>query len=118
MTADVRLSARAIAVMDDPANSVMVSAVSVWEVAIKFALAREGRGSMPLSGSEFLAELRKVGIEPLGISADHAAAVDQLPLHHHDPFDRLLVAQAQCESMHFLTHDAALEAYSSFVLAV
>lgn len=118
MLADERLPARAIALMDDGANRVEVSAVSVWEVAIKHALSRSGAAGLPLSGNDFREELRKVGLEPMAITADHAASLDGLPLHHRDPFDRLLVAQAKCEGMVLLTHDARLEAYGDCVRVV
>ena len=118
MTGSSRLPKAAVILMDDAANAVEVSAVSVWEVAVKHALDREGRFGMPMSGRDFLAEIRKVGLEPQAITADHAAAVDGLPLHHRDPFDRLLVAQSRCESMHLLTHDAKLADYGDFVIVV
>ena len=118
MAGSSRLPKAAVILMDDAANTVEVSAVSVWEVTVKYALHREGRLGMPMSGRGFLAEIRKVGLEPQAITADHAAAVDGLPLHHRDPFDRLLVAQSRCESMHLLTHDAKLAAYGDFVIVV
>lgn len=118
MSADPRLSARAIALMDSAENSVDVSAVSVWEVAVKHALERNGVPAMPMSGGEFHRELGKVGLTPVAITADHIVALDGMPLHHRDPFDRLLVAQAGSESMHLLTHDAKLAAYGDFVLVV
>lgn len=118
MTGSSRLPKAAVILMDDAANTVEVSAVSVWEVAVKHALDREGRSGMPMSGRDFLFEIRKVGLEPHAITADHVASLDGLPLHHRDPFDRLLVAQSRCESMHLLTHDAQLAAYGDFVILV
>lgn len=118
MAADPRLSSHAIALMDDPGNSVTVSAVSVWEVAIKHALARGGKAGVFPSGREFLVEVRAVGLDPMAITAEHAAVLDGLPPHHGDPFDRLLVAQARSESMHLLTADAQLAVYGDFVLLV
>ena len=117
-TGDPRLSQRAIDLMDDDANTVDVSALSVWEVAVKHALRREGKVGLPLSGKQFLAELRATGLTPIPITPDHAAAVDDLPLHHRDPFDRLLIAQARCEGMSLLTHDAALADYGACVIVV
>ena len=117
-TGDRRLTQRTIDLMDDDANTVDVSAVSVWEVAVKHALRQEGRIGLPLSGKQFLAELRATGVIPLPITPDHAAAVDDLPLHHRDPFDRLLIAQAACEGLVLLTHDAALAAYGDRVIVV
>ncbi|MCA1662155.1 MAG: type II toxin-antitoxin system VapC family toxin [Novosphingobium sp.] len=118
MTGDKRLAGRAIALMDDPANSVEVSAVSVWEVAVKHSLSRRGKPGVPFSGTDFLGEVRRVGIEPFGVTAEHVAALDRVPLHHRDPFDRLLIAQATQESMHLLTHDAQLGRYGDFVIVV
>ena len=117
-TADPRLSQRTINLMDDDANTVEVSAVSVWEVAVKHALRQEGKIGLPLSGKQFLAELRATGVTPLPVTPDHAATVDDLPLHHRDPFDRLLIAQSLCEGMWLLTHDAALAAYGERVIVV
>jgi len=78
--------------IEDPANQVLVSAATVWEIAIKHALART---DMPISGAEALDWFRLAGYDLLPISPEHAAAVERLPNHHRDPFDRLLVAQAQ-----------------------
>lgn len=118
ITDDPRLSARAIELMDDERNQVLVSVVSVWEVSIKHRLGRSERLALPLSGAEFIDELSAVGLAPLPILAEHAVALDRLPLHHRDPFDRLLVATAQSEGMQLLTHDAKLTAYGEFVLLV
>ena len=92
------------------ASQVFVSAVSIWEVAVKASLAELG----------FSAELVREAIEPSGfeelsITAAHAAAVERLPWHHRDPFDRLLVAQATVEPLILLTTDAALTPYGPLV---
>ncbi|MGI9168862.1 MAG: type II toxin-antitoxin system VapC family toxin [Caulobacteraceae bacterium] len=96
----------------DPANDVVVSAVSVWEIAIKHALARGRPSDMPISGADALAYFLEAGFELLDVSADHAAAVERLPPLHGDPFDRLLVAQALSEPLRLVTHDARLAAHS------
>ena len=98
-------------------NSLFVSAVSIWEIAIKYARRRKPE-DMPISGQQALAAVKSANFDMLAISLDHAAAVDELPLHHRDPFDRLLVAQARSESMHLLTHDASLAAYGDWVIVV
>ncbi len=118
LTADPRLPERAIEMMDNEALSVDVSAISVWEVAIKWALRKGRPDDMPLSGKAFLRELERALIEPLPIQPIHAAAVDDLPALHGDPFDRFLIATAQHEGMTLLTHDGALGAYGDFVLVV
>ena len=95
------------------AETVYVSAVSVWEVSIKAAL-----GKLRIDQDGFLEGLRESGFSPLAISWDHAAAVRQLPDYHRDPFDRLLIAQALAEPLRLLTHDHALARYSELVTLV
>lgn len=118
LTADPRLSKQAIRIMDEEALSTSVSAISIWEVAIKWALRKSRADDMPLSGKSFLAELERALIEPLPVQPIHAAAVDDLPMLHGDPFDRFLLATAKQEGMTLLTHDAALAGYGDFVLVV
>jgi PIN domain nuclease of toxin-antitoxin system len=118
MLADRRLPKLAVELMDTADNDVVVSVVSVWEVAVKHALVRRGAPGLPLSGGDFLDELSAVGTQPLPILAEHVVALDKLPLYHGDPFDRLLVAQAQSEGMVLLTHDAQLAAYGELVRVV
>jgi PIN domain nuclease of toxin-antitoxin system len=86
------LPARAL--ISESANEVWISAVSVWEIAIKHGL---GRGDMPVSGAEALGYFDEAGYRMLPITPAHAAAAASLPPHHQDPFDRLLVAQARAE---------------------
>ena len=115
LTDDPRLSRRARAQIEDPANQVMVSAATVWEIAIKHAL---GRDDMPISGDEALAWFRQAGYDLLPITPAHAAAVEHLPDHHRDPFDRLLVAQAITEPLRLLSHDPLVVRYGDAVTAV
>lgn len=110
-----KLSEVARRLISDQRNTVFVSAVSVWEIAIKHALAR---GVMPVSGSEASSAFRLAGYQLLDISAEHAAGVERLPAHHADPFDRLLVSQALAEPLRLLTHDAVVLAYSDTIIAV
>lgn len=115
LTDDPRLSQRARALIDDPANQVMVSAATVWEIAIKHAL---GRDDMPISGDEALEWFRQAGYDLLPITPAHAAAVEHLPDHHRDPFDRLLVAQAMTEPLRLLSRDPLVVRYGDAVMAV
>jgi PIN domain nuclease of toxin-antitoxin system len=115
LTDDPRLSQRARALIEDPANDVLVSAASVWEIAIKHAL---GRGDMPISGDQALDWFRRAGYQLLPIAPEHAAAVEHLPDHHRDPFDRLLVSQAIAEPLRLLTHDPLVIRYGDVVIAV
>src|SRR5690606_33800572 len=98
-----------------PRNTVWISAASVWEIAIKHSL---GRGDMPVSAKDALDYFRKAGYQMLPIEPEHAAAVEALPMHHQDPFDRLLVAQAQTEPMRLLTRDAQILRYGELAVQV
>jgi PIN domain nuclease of toxin-antitoxin system len=115
LTDDPRLSPRARALINDPANQVIVSAATVWEIAIKHAL---GRDDMPISGDEALDWFRRAGYDLLPISPAHAAAIEHLPEHHRDPFDRLLVAQAITEPLRLLSRDPLVIRYGDAVIAV
>jgi len=100
-----RLSAKARALLRDPTHEHWVSAASVWEIAIKSSLRQ-------LSLSRPLAELEKgilaAGFQVLNITIQHAAAVPEIDLPHNDPFDRLLLAQCEVETLRLVTADQAL----------
>ncbi len=117
LTGDPRLSTSAVALLEN-ADAVFVSAVSIWEIAIKHGLGRIGPNRMPYSGAEAISRCQVSGFEFLAITPEHAAAVDQLPGLHGDPFDRLLVAQALTEPLILLTHDPAVAAYTDTVILV
>lgn len=107
---DPMLGADAAAAIEDQRNQVLLSAVVVWEIAIK-----RGLGKLPVE-QRYLRLLLDGGAEPLAISLEHARAVEELPLHHRDPFDRLLVAQAKAERATILTSDQQFAAYEVAVL--
>ena len=95
------------------ASDIFVSAVSIWEIAIKSRIGRlEG------DPNEFVEAIGESGFQELSIAARHAAMVHALPLHHRDPFDRLLVAQALSEPLRLLTADRMLSRYSDLVITV
>lgn len=83
----------------------MVSAVSIWEIAIKSAL---GKLDAP---DDLPARIVQFGFEVISVTSDHAWRVRTLPLHHRDPFDRLLIAQAQAERVAILTADPSFADY-------
>ena len=112
---DARLSSHARELIAAPRNLVWVSSVSIWEIAIKHSL---GRGDMPISGADALEFFRQSGYRMLSVSPEHAAAVESLPAHHNDPFDRLLVSQSLTEPLRLLTHDANVARYSDTVILV
>jgi PIN domain nuclease of toxin-antitoxin system len=88
------------------ADAVYVSAASIWEIAIKSRLGKIDGDPLALAGA-----IEESGFQELPVSALHAAAVASLPLHHTDPFDRLLLAQAFMEPLRLVTADAAFAAY-------
>src|SRR4051794_12495055 len=91
------LSASASSLLQDPVNEKLLSVASCWEVAIKVSLKKLTLGEP--SGTYFAAALSQTGFDLLAISMEHATAVETLPLHHKDPFDRLLIAQAITEGI-------------------
>ena len=95
------------------AEAVLVSSVSVWEIAIKVRI-----GKMKADPRRMVERFDAAGFGELPIYSRHAAAVSDLPLHHGDPFDRLLIAQAMSEPLHLLTTDAQLKPYSHLVIEV
>jgi PIN domain nuclease of toxin-antitoxin system len=92
------------------AGAVFVSAVSAWEVGLKVAL-----GKLRIPGP-FSAAVSASSFDELPIGFAHAAAASSLPMHHTDPFDRMLVAQCQVESLTLVTHDRQLQAYALPIL--
>jgi PIN domain nuclease of toxin-antitoxin system len=105
LSEDERFAEATAQQLTDETNQVLLSAVVVWEVAIK-------RSLRTLETPEnFASTLLDAGLQPLPISLDHAAAVEQLPWHHRDPFDRLLVAQALIERTPVITTDPSFEPY-------
>lgn len=113
-----RLPPAARQMIADRQNDVLVSAASVWEIAIKHALARGGANDMPISGRAALGLFGAAGYGLLAITGEHAAAIGHLPPIHADPFDRMLVAQATTEPLLLITSDALLGRYSPTVIVV
>jgi PIN domain nuclease of toxin-antitoxin system len=99
-------------------QEIFVSAVSIWEIAIKFSLRRARRHEMTFSGYHAVERFEEAGFELLPIEPLHAAAVGALPHIHNDPFDRLMICHALVENMTFLTHDRELAGYGDHVLVV
>ena len=103
-----RLGAQ-LALVEDPAVELLVSAVSSWEIAIKHGL---GRLPLPEPPERYVPDrIRAIGATPLAIEHRHALAVAALPALHGDPFDRLLVAQAKLLDIEILTADPAIARY-------
>jgi PIN domain nuclease of toxin-antitoxin system len=106
LTGEGPLSDEAQAAIDDPDQFVGVSAVSAWEIEIKRA---SGKLEAPRDLPKRLEQARFV---PLSITVEHGVAAGKLPLHHRDPFDRMLIAQAQLEGLTIVTRDPRFEPYA------
>lgn len=91
-------------------NTILISAASVWEIGIKQAL-----GKLYVS-DDLLSDIKKLGFEVLNISAQHADCAAKLPLYHRDPFDRILIAQANVEQIPLLSADSIFKRYMPFPL--
>jgi PIN domain nuclease of toxin-antitoxin system len=115
ITDDARLPNIARELIASPDSFVWVSVASIWEIAIKRAL---GRGDMPVSSQQALEFFKLSGYRVLPIEAAHALAVENLPAHHQDPFDRILVAQALSEPMRLITRDPKVALYSDTIILV
>ena len=110
-----RLPLKARELIASPRTNVWISTASIWEIAIKHSL---GRGDMPISGQDALRYFSDSGYRRLPIEAEHAVAVEDLPAHHSDPFDRILVAQALVEPMRLMTHDTRVALYSDTIIKI
>ncbi|MFT6914591.1 MAG: PIN domain nuclease of toxin-antitoxin system [Motiliproteus sp.] len=111
LSEDERLGVAAKAAIANPQNQVYVSAVSTWEISIKRAL---GKLQAPDDMSSIIGD---EGFGELPVSLYHGDQAGQLPDLHRDPFDRMLIAQAQAEGLVIVTHDEAITQYSVRTLA-
>jgi PIN domain nuclease of toxin-antitoxin system len=103
------LSARARKLIETPANEILVSAASAWEIATKYRL-----GKLPLAQvlvEDFVPRVTAAGYVLLSISAEHALRAGRLPADHKDPFDRMLAAQAIDEDLPLLSNDERLDVF-------
>jgi PIN domain nuclease of toxin-antitoxin system len=111
---DLQLSPQAKEIIADGSNEIFLSAASAWEIAIKAA---KGRLILPESPAQYIAERMSLyRFQSLAVQISHASLVYQLPPHHNDPFDRLLIAQSQFESLPLLTGDEAISRYEVEVI--
>ncbi|MEH2175114.1 type II toxin-antitoxin system VapC family toxin [Nostoc sp.] len=104
-----RLNEEAIAHIADENNELWLSVASIWEIGIKVAI-----GKLPLPDpldSYISSRMAQLGMRSLEITASHALQAAALPLHHRDPFDRMLIAQAQIEEMTLVSADSMFNKY-------
>ena len=100
-----RLSKKQIAAMEDPTNKVYVSSISITEIAIKASLGKLELSFDPIDAAE------RSGFEMLDFSAKDALLLKDLPFHHRDPFDRMLITQALSRKLVFVTQDSLMDSY-------
>jgi len=112
MSGDKQLTKKAKAIMLS-AETVFVSAASIWEIAIK-----SGIGKLDADVNNLVIRTKEAGFRELPVTAAHAAAVRDLPDIHRDPFDRMLVAQAVTEPLRLLTDDGTVARYTDLVLTI
>jgi PIN domain nuclease of toxin-antitoxin system len=104
-----RLSPEVLQMLGNPDNNLLLSAASSWEIAIKYAL---GKLPLPEPPSRYVPRrMAASGSRGLAVEHAHTLRVAELPMHHRDPFDRLLVAQAQIEKLVLVTVDPQFESY-------
>lgn len=115
LIAPERLPAEVRGELERPANTILFSAASIWEIAIKRSLVRDDFDFEP---EDIEALALQTGFVELAVRAAHCHRVRHLPWHHRDPFDRLLVAQAEALPAHLLSTDGVLERYSALVRRV
>jgi PIN domain nuclease of toxin-antitoxin system len=106
---DHRLSARARQVLTSGEHELYFSLVSLWEIAVKMKIGK--LNTVGSSVSYIRDEMVEYGMELLPIRYEHILQLERLPLHHSEPFDRLLIAQGIAESLPILTHDSEFPAY-------
>jgi PIN domain nuclease of toxin-antitoxin system len=106
---DPALSRTAKLLIEDPANTIRVSIATCWEIAVK---AGTGKLRFGLPANVYLADaLVRNNFDLLDLTFSHVTAVESLPLHHRDPFDRILIAQAMAENVPLVSVDAAFDPY-------
>lgn len=104
-----RLGAQASAALQDPANELLLSTATIWEIAIKFGL---GKLALSMSYRQWMSQaITDLEVTLLPISVEYAGVQAELPRHHGDPFDRLLAAQAIVEKIGIVSNDKVFESY-------
>ena len=104
-----KLGPQAVTVLQDPANDLLLSAATIWEIAIKVGLKKL---SLSMPYKQWVAKaMADLGMTVLPITAEYADVQAGLPNHHRDPFDRMLVAQSQVENIHVVSADPVFDQY-------
>jgi PIN domain nuclease of toxin-antitoxin system len=110
MAGSARLGRRAAATISAPTSEIFLSAATAWEIAIKESIRRIGFG---IPAAEMVPDaITRYALRPLPVTVEHALSAGALPVHHKDPFDRMLIAQARAEGLSIVTADRIFAAYS------
>ena len=115
MIGSSRLTAGVRKILENPGNVFFVSAATIWETAIKHSIKPE---EIPVTSEQMIRFCRESSIRELPVRFSHSQKVTSLPAYHHDPFDRMLVAQAVEEHLLLITHDAKLPPYGDMVVKI
>jgi PIN domain nuclease of toxin-antitoxin system len=107
------LSEKVLALVDDPTHDKFISLASLWEMNIKISL---GKLKLAQPTSQIVSDYLEAGLKLLPITIEHIQAVANLPWPHRDPFDRMLIAQAQYEKLAIITQDARFRDYQVVVI--
>ncbi|MCC6300921.1 MAG: type II toxin-antitoxin system VapC family toxin [Anaerolineales bacterium] len=108
-----RLSEDALVLCENPSTTLLLSAASIWEMQIKIQL---GKLKIDLPLADVIEQQQENGVEILAVQSSHVLELSNLPFHHKDPFDRLLVAQARVEETAILSADPLIARYSVKVI--
>ncbi len=109
LLAPQKLNHAACQLLQEPEHEIYLSAASAWEIVIKFGL---GKLEIPLTPTKYIPQrLAALGHTSLPITQEHVLQIEGLPPHHKDPFDRVLVAQAQVDGLQLVTADEILKRY-------
>ncbi len=109
------LSRKAVSIMEDPANTLYFSPISLWEISIKHAKHPEQMEITSVRARELAMEM---GLVELPVRSRHGVAIANLPKIHDDPFDRMLITQASCDGLYLLSHDGNVAKYGEPVVSV
>lgn len=111
-----RVPLRWLRLFDAPRTELFLSAASAWEIAIKYQL---GKLSLPVPPADYVrTRCAELGVEPLSVTVEHAGTVATLPMHHKDPFDRMLIAQAATEDLTVASLDPVFSRYHVRCLSI
>lgn len=101
--------------LENPSNVIWISVVSLWEISFKHLMARE---IMPINANQAMGYFQDAGYQILSLNPTHVTFAEELPMHHSDPYDRLLIAQALGSPLRLLTSNSLVAEYSDTFIKV